>query len=148
MEISEQGKAFIQARETYTLEPHWDPIGKVWDIGYGHVLTPGEPRVAMTKVEVDALFVVDSLYYADHVTELVTAEIAQPMFDAMASFVYNCGHEALHGSTMLQYLNAAMWSDVVVELLGWNKSRGAFVNGLLNRRAREALMFSKGEYWI
>lgn len=146
MQISEEGKAFIKRRESVVLQPHWDAIGGVWDIGYGHVFKDGEPRQPISQAEADALFDVDALYYADHVNELVTASLAQQMFDALASFVYNVGHEALARSTLLQYVNAEMHADACVELLTWNKASGQFVPGLLNRRALEALIYARGEY--
>lgn len=150
MQISEDGKAFIKRRESVALAPHWDAIGKVWDIGYGHVLKGKEREVyeaqGFTQADADALFDVDSLYYGDHVNELVTAALSQEMFDALASFVFNVGHDNFAGSTLLRYVNAEMHSDACVELLTWNKARGQFVPGLLNRRAMEVLIYARGEY--
>lgn len=146
LQLSDAGEAFIKRRESCRLQPHWDAVAKVWDIGYGHRFKPGEPRVAITQEEADALFHVDSLYYSDHVNAVLTVEIDQPMFDCVVSLTYNIGHDALAKSTFLQYVNAEMFADAVIELLTWNKSDGKFVDGLLYRRAKEALMFARGEY--
>jgi lysozyme len=150
MQISEDGKAFIKRRESVVLAPHWDAIGGVYDIGYGHVLTDDERRTytanGFSQTDADALFDVDSLYYGDHVAQLVTAPLLQQMFDALTSFVYNIGHASLARSTLLQYVNAEMHEAACLELLTWNRARGNFVPGLLNRRAMEALMYGRGEY--
>ena len=40
------------------LEPHWDKFGKVWDIGYGHVIKQGEdvgPDNSITEEEAEML---------------------------------------------------------------------------------------------
>lgn len=161
MEISEAGKAFIKAREELNLEPHWDAIGKVWDIGWGHVFKKGEREALIrdhggriTREEAEALFDVDALYYGDHVSELVDAPLTQGMFDALASLLYNIGHENFEPSSVRRFLNnvnalnepTPLYSDAALAFLWFNKSRGAFVQGLLNRRALEVLMFSQEEY--
>jgi lysozyme len=146
VEISEQGRAFIRRRESVRLQPHYDEIGQVWDIGYGHVFKDDEPRRSITQAEAEALFDIDAHYYADHVTQLVTAAISQWMFDALASFVYNCGHAALANSTLLGYVNEGRHAEACVEFLTWNKSNGKFIEGLLKRRAMEVLIYARGLY--
>lgn len=147
MQISEQGKTFIKARESCRLAPHYDAIGGVWDIGYGHVFKDGEPRRSITQDEADALFDLDALYYSDHVNQLVTVALTQGMHDACASILYNVGHETFAQSSVLRFLNAGQYSDAALAFLWFNKARGNFVQGLLNRRALEVLMFSREEYY-
>jgi len=145
-DISDAGKTFIKEREACSLVPHWDAIGGVWDIGYGHVLKQGEPRVPITQDEADALFDTDVLYRCDIVDHAVTVSLNQAQFDALVSFVYNVGGSAFQGSTMLKYVNAGQHDKACVEMLTWRKSGGKNIDGLLNRRAKEVLMYARGIY--
>lgn len=142
--MSEEGKAFIKRRESVVLTPHWDAIGHVFDIGYGHVFKDDEPRHSITQEEADALFDIDIHYYSDQVDQAVTVDIPQAMFDALTSLVYNIGGSAFRSSALLQYVNAAMHADACVALLEWRKSKGSDVDGLLLRRAKEAVMYATG----
>jgi lysozyme len=145
-ELSEQGKTFIKDRESCSLVPHWDAIGKVWDIGYGHVFKAGEPRVPITQDEADALFDTDVLYRCDIVEHAVIVELLQEQFDALVSFVYNVGGTAFTGSKVLTYVNGGMHDVACLEMLTWRKSGGKKIDGLLNRRAKEVLIYKYGDY--
>lgn len=152
MAPSEQIKAFIKARESLVLKPHWDALGGVYDIGYGHVLKGNELETVVggdgeiTREEADALFDIDCLYRADALTGMLTVEVPQQVFDACLSLMYNIGNEAFRQSTLLQYINASMLEAACISFLDWNKAGGKFVQGLLNRRALEMLVFARGEY--
>lgn len=144
--MSEEGKAFIKRRESVRLDPHWDAIGQVWDIGYGHVFKGDEPRQSITMEEANALFDVDIHYYSDQVDAAVIVDLTPNMFDALTSLTYNIGGGAFHKSSLLAYLNNKQYLDACVEFLEFRFSRGAYVEGLLKRRAAEAVMYAKGVY--
>lgn len=144
--MSEEGKAFIKRREAMLLVPTWDAIGKVWNIGFGHVYVGGEPRVPITEDEAHALFDVDVHYYSDQVDAAITIDVPQPVFDAACSLAYNTGGTAFRSSSFLTYLNAGMFSDAAVSLLLWRKAKGVDVDGLINRRAKEMIIFAEGIY--
>lgn len=145
-EMSEEGKAFIKRRESCRLSPHWDAIAGVWDIGWGHRLADGEPRVAITQEEADALFDVDVHMRTDQLNEMLTVDLPQPIYDAVASLLYNAGSAAIAASSVIAFLNAGQFADACVSLLQWRKSKGVDVDGLLLRRAKESVMFSEGIY--
>lgn len=145
-EMTEEGKAFIKRREACILTPHWDAIGQVFDIGYGHVLKPGEPRVAITQDEAEALFDIDVHYYSDAVDQAVTVDISPPMMDALSSLAYNAGTDAFRKSSVLAYVNAEMHQDACIAMLMYRVSKGAYVPGLLLRRAAEVVMYAEGVY--
>lgn len=137
--------AFIKARESCRLEPHWDAIGGVYDIGYGHVLGPSDPRVAITQDEADALFELDCHVRAEELATFLP-ELPQQIFDSLLSLGYNIGMDALRNSTIVAYVVAGQLEAACIAFLDWNKAQGKFVQGLLNRRALEMLIFARGEY--
>lgn len=144
--LSAAGQEFIRLRESCVLTPHWDAIGKVWDIGYGHRFKPGEPRVPITQAEANALFAIDSLYYSAEVDRMVKVPTSVQQFDALVSFAYNVGWQGLESSTLLKRMNAALYDAALVQLLQWNKAKGKKVRGLCNRRYDEAMVFAYGDY--
>lgn len=147
MELSALGRKFITTRESCVLAPHWDAVGGVWDIGYGHRFKPGEPRVPITQAEAEALFEIDVHYYSDQVTQLVRVPLIQQQFDSLCSFTYNLGGQALRGSSkLLPSVNGALHAAAVVALLEWNKAKGKKVRGLCNRRYDEAMVYAYGDY--
>ena len=146
--MTDAGKAFIKKRESCILTPHWDAVGEVWDIGYGHVLKNGEAHEPITQDEAEALFDLDIHYYSDTVDTEVLVPTSDGQFDALCSLTYSMGTSPFKTISLLRVLNAGLYADAGLQFLRWNKSRGSFVNGLLNRRAREQLMYAYGEYLI
>lgn len=78
--------------------------------------------------------------------KMVTVPLAQHEFDALASFAYNCGTEALRGSTLLKKLNAGDKAAAASEFLKWTKGGGRVLPGLERRRKAERAMFL-GQPW-
>lgn len=146
MNISEAGKAFIKRREACLLVPTYDKIGQVWNVGYGHVYRDNEPHVSITQDEADALFDLDILYYVDRVNEVIKIDVPQPVFDCGVSLRYNIPGEAFRDSSFIAFLNAGQFADACVSLLLFRKAQGKDVNGLVNRRAYEMIMFAEGVY--
>ena len=70
--------------------------------------------------------------------------------DALTSFAFNLGVQALSNSTLLWYYNGGMVPEAAAQFLRWDKMRvgGELVvsNGLHKRRVAEAAMFSLGDY--
>lgn len=146
MKLSPKGATFIQLRENVLLKPTWDAIGGVWNIGFGHRYKPGEPRVNITLQEAYALFDIDILYREDSVNDLVHVPLSQQQFDCLVSFIYNVGHAAFAGSTLLKRLNMVYYDAACVQLLQWNKAKGKKIQGLCNRRYSEVMVFAYGDY--
>lgn len=145
MKLSDAGRAFIKARESCRLTPYLDVAG-VLTVGWGHVLLPNEPRSPISQAQADNLFDIDIAPREYAVNRFVTVEITQWMFDCCVSFTFNAGESAFERSTFLRYINASMFADAAVELLTWRMAGGQYVEGLLNRRAHEVLVFARGEY--
>ena len=145
---------FIKAFESCVLAPHWDALGGVWDIGYGHVLQPNDPRVPITQEEADSLFDLDLLRFEEGVTELVKVDLRQHEYDALVSFAYNVGldidqddvAEGLGDSSLLRYVNAGEFSRAACEFTKWTRAGGKDVLGLFKRRCAEQAIFLLADY--
>jgi lysozyme len=84
----------------------------------------------------------------------VTVDLVQAEFDALVSFVFNVGADQFGKSTLLQKINSnqhatgamadrkAALDAIRTEFAKWNRSGGAVLPGLVNRRAREAERFA------
>jgi lysozyme len=79
------------------------------------------------------------------ITPLITVKITQNEFDALCSFVYNLGLEALKTSTMLKLINDEDFTLAGLQFPLWDHIRknGQLVadQGLLNRRLAEQKLF-------
>lgn len=73
----------------------------------------------------------------------VLVPLSQGQFDALVSFVFNVGGGAFSTSTMLRDINAGQCNAATLEFHRWNKAKGKVLNGLIKRRAAEALWFGK-----
>lgn len=138
------------------LEPHWDAIGQVWDIGYGHVLLPDEQNRRITPDEAEELLHWDMEATDTGVRELVKVKLLQQQWDAVVGFAYNEGldidddpiAEGLGDSTLLRLLNAGQIDAAAAQFTLWVYAKGKFVQGLLNRRLSEQAMFVNGDYGL
>jgi GH24 family phage-related lysozyme (muramidase) len=83
------------------------------------------------------------------VNDAVNVTLNQNQFDALVSFVYNIGagstnpRRGFRGSTLLRKLNEGDYASVPTELRKWVKAGGRTVQGLVNRREREAALFTR-----
>lgn len=146
MNLSDRGADFIKGFEKLALDPYPDAAGK-WTVGYGHLITPDDgPLAPITREQADALFDRDAARFVTGVSGLVRAPIEQQQFDALVAFAFNLGANALAESTLLKCVNAAWHDKAVGEFLRWNKAGGVRLNGLLARRAAEALIYAYGDY--
>ncbi len=117
------------------LEPHWDRIGKVWDVCYGDTIA--EKRT----------------YTEEECRELLAhrlAEFAGPVLDrnpelrghdaqtiAAVSLTYNIGIGAYRRSTVAQRFSEGRWVSACNAFLSWSYSNGKRIQGLANRREAE-----------
>jgi lysozyme len=119
-------------------------------IGVGHLLTQDErtsgkiwikgQRIkwaeGLDPAQIEDLLVQDLLPVEETVNKLVRVPITQTQFDALVMFTFNCGREALAGSTLLKKLNAGEYEAVPDQL-----RRGVMVDGVPNaglKNRREA----------
>jgi lysozyme len=147
MTYSDELREFIKRWEGGPfLRPHWDAIGKVWDIGFGHVIRDDEERRDITREEAEMLLDWDVHFFDDGVNAAVTYPIAQCQHDAMVSLSYNVGLRNFEGSTLLRYVNVGDFEKAAEEFMVWTKAKGKTIPGLVNRRTAEREMFEHGTY--
>jgi lysozyme len=83
--------------------------------------------------------------FALKVSKIVPSGLTQNQFNALVSFAFNLGVQALTNSTLLRLVKInPNDGNIAKEFLRWNKAGGKVVDGLTKRRIKEsALYFSK-----
>lgn len=150
---SEAGIRLIAEFEQFRANLYNDPAGHC-TIGYGTLVhrdncNGSEPEEFKNGISEErarelkrkALNEVESV-----LNRVVTVELNQEQFDALASFAYNIGTGAFQKSTLLRKLNGNDFAAVPSELKKWIKARGNVLPGLVKRREAEANLFTKGIY--
>ena len=146
MHLSQSGLDFIKSFEGY-LTPLPDGScrayrcpANVLTIGWG--CTEGVTEgLIWTRAQAEEGIRREMLKHEATVKRLVTVELNQNQFDALTSFTYNCGGEALASSTLLKKLNAGDQDGAAKAFHLWNKGGGKVLPGLVRRRQRESVLF-------
>jgi len=141
MEISPAGLELVKEFEGCRLEAYPDPGSgaEPWTIGYGHTgdVHPGD---ACNQQQADAWLKEDLRYSEASVNHLVKVPLTQGQFDALVSFVFNCGQMAFGNSTLLRMLNSGD-PHASEQFPRWNRGAKGPLPGLTRRRAAEKAMF-------
>ena len=142
MKLGDKGAALIKSYEKCVLSAYMPTPNDVPTIGWGH--TRG---VAMgdtcTPAEADAWFLDDLAWVEDCVNRAVTAQLAQPEFDALCSLCFNIGCRAFSGSTVAKKLSEGDYDGASEAILLWNKQHGQELAGLTARRHAEQKLFEE-----
>ena len=69
--------------------------------------------------------------------------LTQNQFDALVSLTYNIGANAFTNSTLLKKLNTGDYKAAAHQFEVWINAGGQRMQGLVNRRAIEKLLFLK-----
>jgi lysozyme len=143
--LSDRGLDLIKSFEGLSLKAYPDPGtgGEPWTIGYGHT---GDVQQGDTCTEPEATeFLRGDCGKAERcIDDNVTAELTQNQYDALGSFIYNCGCGNFKSSTLLKLVNASDMDGAAQQFIKWNKAAGRVMAGLTRRRAAEAELFSEG----
>ena len=145
MKTSNKGKAIIKQYEGFRAKPYLCPAG-VPTIGYGATYYTDGRKVTLRDApisEADADKLLDKMLvkYEDAVNRYVQVPINQNQFDALVSFCYNLGQEALRTSTLLKKLNNKDYNGAADAFLNWVYAGGKKLQGLVNRRTDERKLF-------
>jgi lysozyme len=143
LKISKAGIRVIVGYEDLKLKPYKCPAG-YWTIGYGHKILPHETFTTITPQEAEKLLGRDVEIAERAIERLVKTQLHQLMFDALVSFTFNLGEGSLQKSTLLKHLNASQFRLASLEFCQWNRVGGQRLQGLINRRAEEQLLFTIG----
>ena len=149
MKLNEEGYLIIANFEGLRLSPYLCSAG-VPTIGYGSTFYPSGKKVTMKDKPITketALWMLKQTanMFAKDVDTLVTSTINQNQFNALVSFAFNLGVQALTNSTLLRLVKINPTdANIAKEFLRWNKAGGKVIDGLTKRRIKEsALYFSK-----
>lgn len=139
MKTSDNGRAFIRAREGVKLAAYQDG-GGVWTIGYGHTRGVKQGQV-INHEQADEFLDSDLCQVESCISERVTVALNQNQFDALVSFVFNVGRQAFSDSTLLKKLNEGNYRAAADQFTRWVYDNNQFVQGLYNRRVAERDLF-------
>src|SRR3990167_667104 len=142
MKTSDRGLEFIRVFEGMKLIAYPDPGtgAEPWTIGVGH--TKGVRRGDVcTEAEAMAWLREDCAEAETCVESFVESELTQNQFDALVSFVFNCGCGNFKASTLLRLINAGNVEGAAGQFKRWNKANGKVMAGLTRRRQAEADLF-------
>jgi len=113
-----------------------------WTIGFGCTSGVYEGLV-WTRAQADDAFLKELTTFEAAVNRMVTVDLNQNQYDALVSFAYNCGTDALEKSTLLKKLNKGDYKGAADQFQYWNNVNHKPVKGLTQRRASEATIFLK-----
>jgi lysozyme len=119
-------------------------------VGYGTTSATGlidiNPDTTITKAQAEKLLLKSLKVYEDCINECVKVDLKQSQYDCLICFCYNIGCGAFKKSTLLKKLNKGDYSAVPSEIMKWTKAGGKTVTGLVNRRTKEAALWSSDEW--
>ncbi|OTG67815.1 lysozyme [Acinetobacter sp. ANC 4470] len=146
MAVSLFGVDLICGFEGKRLVAYDDGVG-VWTIGFGTTVYPNGIRVkkgdTCTEAQAKAYMSHDLKKFEHAVNSAVTVPLNQNQFDALVSLAYNIGATAFSQSTLVKKLNAGDIRGAADQFDVWVKAGGKRMQGLVNRRKSEKLLFLK-----
>jgi lysozyme len=144
--LSQKGLELIKQFEGLSLTPYVC-AGGINTIGYGNTYYTNGKKVSLkdpkiTLQQAEELLKHSLSTYEKAVDSFCRDDISQSNFDALVSFAYNLGTNALQKSTLIKKVNANP-KDVTIadEFLKWNKANGRVLAGLTRRRQAEANLY-------
>jgi lysozyme len=143
--LSDEGRELIRRFEGLSLSPYYDDVGYP-TVGYGHLLSKEKWADLIQWPSLSGLTDANDLLKEDvslferAVTHLINVPLSQGQFDALVSFTFNLGAEALRTSTLRRVLNQGHYDQIPYELHRWVFSGGVKLRGLKRRREAEVVM--------
>ncbi len=149
MRLDSKGYELIKTFEGLSLKPYKCQAG-VSTIGYGNTFYTNGVKVTMsdapiTQEKANEMLKVIADSFALKVAKIVPSGLTQNQFNALVSFAFNLGVQALTNSTLLRLVKInPNDANIAKQFLRWNQAGGKVVDGLTKRRIKEsALYFSK-----
>jgi len=135
--------AFVKSYEQCRLTAYMPTPQDRATLGWGSTGPDIKLGMTWTQAQADARFAADFAKFAAGVARLVgAAPTTQGQFDALTSFAYNCGLEALKSSTLLRMHKDGEYEHARLQFARWDKQAGKVLRGLTKRRAGEAAMYA------
>lgn len=145
-QISSKGKDLIKKYEGFRAKPYLCPA-KVPTIGYGATYYPDGRKVTLNDPPITEAYATNLLEvmlkpYEKAVDSFCRDDISQNQFDALVSFAYNLGTNALKNSTLLKKVNANPNDKTIRnEFLKYVNAGRMRLEGLVKRRTEEANLY-------
>lgn len=146
LHITKTGIEFVKSFEGVRLKAYRDPnpVKRIWTIGYGH--TAGvKQNQRITQLQADSILIADFVRFEENIKDKVTVILTWYEFDALCSFTFNVGENALKGN-LLKAINANNKILVVKILNQYIHAGGKVLRGLVLRRKAEGLYFQGIKY--
>lgn len=144
MSISAKGIDLICEFEGKRLTAYDDGVG-IWTIGFGTIKYPNGVRVkkgdTCTLDQAKEYMRHDLIEFEHTVNSSVKVPLNQNQFDSLVSLAYNIGSSAFKSSTLVKKLNTGDYQGAADQFNVWVNAGGKRMQGLVNRRDREKLLF-------
>lgn len=143
--ITQDGLDLIKRFEGFSPTIYICPAGYP-TIGYGHLVRDHEQdryQQGITEQEAEDLLRRDVQVAERAVLRLIDVPLTDGQYDALVSFTFNLGAGALQRSTLRGKVNRAEHDQVPLQLKRWVWAGGRRLQGLVRRRAAEALFYSE-----
>ena len=142
MQTTEVGINLIKKWEGYREKAYKD-VGGVCTIGWGHTKNVCESDVI--NEDIATSYLNEDVKEAEEIIiKHVKVELTNNQFDALTSWAFNVGGNAVKNSTLVAMLNNKQYDNVPEQLARWNKVGGKTIAGLIKRRADEAVLWNTG----
>lgn len=155
MQVGQEGKKLFKEWEGMETHVYLDSGGAP-TIGIGHLLTRSERTSGKIIVQGQAINYQNGLTEQQcwdlldqdlddaerAVNEAIKVPLNQNQFDALVSFTFNIGAGAFRSSTLLKLLNQGQYDQVPAQLRRWVRDNGKVVQGLVNRREKEIVLWN------
>jgi len=147
--INEAGLGIIKSFEGWSSTAYRCPARR-WTIGWGSCWAIDGNAVTANHPDIDeaagtALLRRELRHVEGAIGKLITAELNENMFSALASWAFNVGTGAMQRSTLRMKLNRGQYEDAADEFPKWRRAGGRVLKGLVRRRAVERGLFLSGE---
>jgi lysozyme len=148
--IDKKGIELIKYFEGFKPKPYLCPAN-VPTIGYGTTRYQNGMKVSLNDAPINeapaTMYLTHDIEHFElKVDEFCADSLNQNQFNALVSFAYNLGENALKGSTLLRKVNANP-SDLIIrsEFLKWVYAGKVKLPGLVKRRLAESDMYFNTE---
>jgi lysozyme len=147
-QISNECINLVKQFEGFFSKPYLCPAN-VPTIGYGSILYENGKKVSLQDPPITEARAIELMRWelnkkAQEVDAMTTDKVNQFQFDALVSFAYNCGSNALKNSTLLRRVNANPNDPTIKDaFMMWVKANGKTLRGLVRRREAEANLYFK-----
>lgn len=148
-QLSQDGIDLIKGFEGFRASAYRDS-GGVWTVGYGH--TAGvKPGMKVTGQQAELLLradVMDAIkgLYSVHKAALLES-MPDPAYSSLVSFVYNLGIGTYRAGSLPKLVEAGNPIAVARKMREYVYCDGKKLQGLVNRRAKEASMYESA-VWV